>query len=94
MTHQSASFDPTGGCKTGPNGGCKTGAVRRQRQTAQAKALRYIDQYDFCLIATRVRSEGVVPAELVDAALDEFRKFCKLVVLGYDCLPGRSGRRL
>jgi hypothetical protein len=54
---------------------------------AQWTALQRLQDYDLAPVRARLLKTGVLPAERVDEAIFEFRRFLALSIVGYDELP-------
>jgi hypothetical protein len=54
---------------------------------AQRTALQRLQDYDLAPVRVRLLNQGVLPAEGVDDAIFEFRRFLGLVIVGYRGLP-------
>jgi hypothetical protein len=57
----------------------------------QWAALQRLQDYDLTWVPARLLKKGVLPAEWVDDALFEFRRFLGLGIVGYTGLPMVSG---
>jgi hypothetical protein len=58
---------------------------------AQRTALQQLEAYDLAPVRARLLKQGVLPAEQVDDAIFEFRRFVGLAVIGYQRRLAVSG---